>query len=100
MRGPSVHSMWNDPTQLRKKSNLHCRSIDSTDSPSRYCRYPDNRLEYIMINPIRNYGHRLGNMKGQTAQLILEAGAREPTQRLRLGNNLESPAPTTVADPV
>ena len=24
--------MWNDPTQLPKKSNLHCRSIDSTDS--------------------------------------------------------------------
>ena len=39
-------------------------------------------------------------MKGQTAQLILEAGAREPTQRLRLGNALESPAPTTVTDPV
>ena len=37
---------------------------------------------------------------GTTAQLILEAGTREPTQRLgfglRLGNAPEYPAPTTV----
>ena len=37
---------------------------------------------------------------GTTAQLILEAGTREPTQRLgfglRLSNAPESPAPTTV----
>ena len=39
-------------------------------------------------------------MANTTAQLILEAGTREPTQRLgfglRLGNAPESPAPTTV----
>ena len=39
-------------------------------------------------------------MANTTAQLILEVGTREPTQRLgfglRLGNAPESPAPTTV----